>query len=472
MAGLSRSPAADPGRMRRFTLVVLAACPLAAADTLTKPNVLFVLCDDLGWRDVGYVGNAYVRTPRLDALAAQGRVFTQAYSASPVCSPSRAALLTGRSPARLGLTDWLPGGKVDPASLLLQPKTRAELPVGTRTIAQRLGEAGWRCGWIGKWHLGAPSAKQHGFAVEVGNNGKGQPRRFTAPYDLADLADAPAGEYLTDRQGAEAVRFIRANATTPWFLGLSFYAPHTPLQAPAATVATYQARDEFAPEGSDRRSRAVDGHPTYAAMIEHLDRAVGAALDALRETGQDQRTIVVFTSDNGGLSTGALTTAPPSCNLPLRAGKAWTYEGGIRVPLLLRVPGLAPGTHAEPVIGTDLPATIATWCGLPDDAAFGHDGRSLAPLLAGAPWPERALVWHYPHDHGNSRGPSSALRLGRWKLRRDDVAGRDELYDLDADPGERNDLAAREPQRCAELAARLDAELTAHGAQRVQRKVP
>jgi arylsulfatase A len=445
---------------------ILLSGPVLAAE---RPNILLIVADDLGWRDLGYVGNTYVRTPRIDALAQEARRFRQAYAAAPVCSPSRAALITGASPARLGLTDWLPGPPAA-ATGWIPPTLPTSLPTTYPTIGERLSAVGYRCGWIGKWHLGDDPPAQRGFPHERMNNGGGQPRSYMLPTRMPDTAEAPAGSYLTDLQGAAAAAFIAAPDPAPWCLVLSFYAPHKPLQAPASTVARYTAEDRVTDAGAGMVARAVDGHPVYAAMIEHLDSAVGAALDAVAARGGSAPTVVMLTSDNGGLSVGSPEAQSPSCSAPLRGGKGQTYEGGIRVPLLIRMPGMAPGDLDTPVVGTDLAPTIAALAGLPQDPAADPDGRSLLPLLTGdGAWAERPLVWHYPHAHGRNDGPSSALRLGAWKLRRHDPSGRVELFDLSHDPYELADRAAVEPERAAALTALLDAELDRMGAQRARR---
>jgi arylsulfatase A-like enzyme len=431
-------------------IAILLAATLAAEP---PPNIVYILADDLGWSDFACFGSTVARTPHIDALAAQGLRCTDAYAA-PVCLPTRASIMTGKAPARLHMTSVFDrdGGK----ERLLPPAWTNTLPLDERTLPERLRELGYATACLGKWHLGPPEThwpEHHGFDLNLGGYAAGDAKSFFSPYLNPRLPDGPPGEYLTDRLTAEAERFITANATRPFFIYLSHYAPHTPLQAPEADVAACAARLNG------------QGNATYAAMIERLDAGVGRIVEALERSGVAGRTIVVVTSDNGGVLVNRKDGKPITSNAPLRGEKAQLYEGGIRVPFLVRWPGvIAPGTvSAVPMITEDhLPTLVAAAGGKADDV----DGADLTPLWRGGTIADRDLAWHYPHYYYApiGRGPASALRHGSLKL----IAyheGRSELYDLAADLGEAHDLALSQPALVAELRGRLDAWRTRVGAQ-------
>jgi arylsulfatase A-like enzyme len=432
---------------------------LPAAD---KPNVIVILADDLGGKDLGCYGSTYHRTPHLDRLAAGGMRFTDAYAACPVCSPSRAALLTGKYPARLNLTDWLPGRPDRPDQRLLRPALRQELPLEETTLAEALKAAGYATAHIGKWHLGGKGCGpcEQGFDVNIGGTASGSTRSFFAPYGgmggprMPGLADAPEGEYLTERLTAEALRLIDANRDRPFFLYLAHYAVHIPLQARSEIVAKYKGGG---PPGTQN-------NPVYAAMLESLDDGVGAILKKLDNLKLSEKTIVVFTSDNGGLAVREGPNTPATSNAPLRKAKGYLYEGGIRVPLLIRWPGVtqAGAVSAVPVCGIDLFPTVLDLCGLQSNAAV--DGISLTPLLHGGTLAREALFWHYPHYSNQGGKPGGAVRAGDLKLVEFFEDGRRELYDLKNDVGESPNLAEEKPERVRELAAKLDAWRRAVGA--------
>lgn len=420
----------------------------AHAAAPARPNVVLILVDDLGWNDLGVTGSEFYETPHIDRLARAGMRFTQAYAACTVCSPTRAALLTGKYPARLHLTDWIKGHDY-PKAKLRPPAWTMQLPLEEVTLAEHLKAAGYATAHIGKWHLGGAGfePERQGFDVNLGGDHRGQPPSYFAPYGLPRLTDGPAGEYLTDREGAEAARFIAANKDRPFFLNLWFYAVHTPLQAKADLVAKYR-----------RKAAALGGAQTnavYAAMIESLDAAVGHVLQALEEAGVAAHTLVLFTSDNGGLVLGR---PPVTSNAPLRAGKGSSYEGGVRVPLVIRWPGVtrAGSESDQPVITMDLCATVLEATGAAP-AGGAPDGLSLLPLLRdpGTRLHRTALFWHYPHYHPGGATPYAAIRDGDWKLVQHFETGRNELFHLREDPGEANDLAAQHPDRVMELARRL-----------------
>lgn len=471
--------------MRRHSLLLLRATALSLAaaasalaaptpstgPTAPPPNVVFILADDLGQRDLGAYGSTFHETPQLDRLAAQGMRFDQAYAACSVCSPTRASLLTGRYPARLGITDWLPGRTSKPDEKLRAPALPEALPPDTITFAHAFRAAGYRTAFVGKWHLGdAPEQlpERFGFDVNIGGSGRGSPPAFFSPYRLPNLTDGPPGEHLDDRLTNEAIHFIgRAVAEKkPFLVYLSHYAVHNPLQAKPELIQKFTAKraalastePEFATGAPDGRVRVRQTHPTYAAMVANLDASVGTLRAALERLGVAENTIIIFTSDNGGLSTAE---GHPTANTPLRTGKGWPYEGGVREPFLVAWPGqIAPGrVSAEPITSPDLFPTLLELAGLPTDRTAPIDGVSFASLLLGraSTLPERPLFWHYPH-YSNQRGrPNSAVRLGRWKLIEWLEDGRTELFDLSTDLGEQHDLAAAQPAITADLLRQLHA---------------
>jgi len=423
-----------------------------------RPNVIVVLVDDMGWRDLSCQGSPFFETPHVDRLAARGMRFTHGYSACTVCSPTRAAILTGQYPARLHVTDWIPG-HARPFAPLSVPEWRQFLAPETLTLPERLRPAGYATASIGKWHLGDEDnfPEAHGFDRNVGGTSRGQPPSYFSPYRIPTLPDGPAGEYLTDREAAEAVRFIEENRDRPFFLYLPHYCVHTPIQAKPDVKARFEAKDAG--------GLAVK-NAAYAAMVASVDDCMGRLLDALDRLGIADRTAIVFTSDNGGL-------AGITDNAPLRAGKGSAYEGGVRVPFIVAWPGLTPpgSTCDVPVITPDIPATVIDVLKAGVPAAGGTaitaplDGASLAPLFRGGRLDRDAIYWHYPHYHPGGATPYSAIRAGDWRLVRFYTDGRQELFNLAADVGESRDLAAAEPARVAELSARLDRWLAAVGAQ-------
>lgn len=436
-------------------LMLAAARGHAQGPAATRPNLVFILADDMGWADAGCYGNPVHRTPHLDRLAAQGCRFTHGYAACAVCSPSRAALLTGLSPARLKLTNWLPG-VVYPHARRLSGRLHYDLPAAETTLPEYLRRAGYATYHVGKWHLGeAIGPLQQGFEVAVGHNRRGEPGSYFFPYkspagdaafDLLNLPGGQPGDYLTDQLTEAAVQQLRQAATQgrPFFLNLWHYAVHTPLQAPPDRVAFY--RQQIA------ASAQPAFNPTYAAMLEALDTGVGRVLAELDRLGLSRNTIVVFISDNGGL-------LEVNGNAPLRAGKGLYYEGGIRVPWLMRFPEkIKAGTVATlPIQHTDLLPTLLALCGLP--VPPGLDGHSFAGLFSGKPPAARPLLWHYPHYHTPTRPPVSAVLAGGYKLIHFWEDGHQELYQVEKDTAERHDLARSEPARRQQLSRQLHAWL-------------
>jgi arylsulfatase A len=434
---------------------LLALVPLVAlAGSLQgapagRLNVIVILADDLGWTDLGCFGSDLHRTPHLDRLAREGMRFTHGYSACTVCSPTRAALMTGKYPARLHITDWIPGHKRANAMLKV-PDWQMFLPRQEVTVATALKGAGYATAHIGKWHLGNKQQgypDQHGFDLNLAGCEQGQPPSYFSPYKIPTLTNGPDGEYLTDREAAEAVRFLEANRDRPFFLYLPLHAVHTPLQARKDVIEAYQKRIQ----PGMRHTNA-----TYAAMVEGLDDAVGRILDRLRQLKLEERTVVVFTSDNGGLVLRGITN-----NSPLRAGKGSVYEGGVRVPWIVRWPGVTPpgSVCEEPIITPDLYPTLLEIAQAKGDRKHNQavDGLSLVPLLTDPKGrlPREALYWHYPHYHPGGATPYAAVRQRDWKLIELYEEDRVELYNLKDDPGEKTNLAAKESERVKSLRDRL-----------------
>jgi arylsulfatase A len=444
-----------PGRLGTI-LVAFAFVPAAAA--APPPNIVLILADDLGWADLGVYGADLHQTPHLDRLASEGLRFTNAYAAAPVCTPTRASILTGKHPARLHMTIWREASRHPPANRpLLPPVTLSDLPLSETTLAERLQEAGYVTAHIGKWHLGDAShfPENQGFDIHIGGNHWGAPQTFFYPYRgtrhyggepryVPGLPFGHPGEYLTDRLTDEALKVIDYAAGRPFFLNLWYYAVHTPIEGKPDLVDFYR-----------RRLRPGLHHTNagYAAMVHSLDENVGRLLARLAERGLESNTVVFFLSDNGGYVNEFLGQTVTN-NFPLRSGKGSLYEGGIRVPLIVRAPGLTrPGTvTGEPAVSTDLFATILALAGV----SVRSDGLSLLPLLAdpGSRLPRDQLYFHYPHYYATT-SPVSAVRARRYKLLEYFEDQRLELYDLDSDPGESRNLAPVMPQKAAELLDRL-----------------
>ncbi|MFM1768197.1 MAG: Arylsulfatase [Verrucomicrobiota bacterium] len=459
-------------RLRLLLLLLLAALGGSAAPAPERPpNIVFFLADDLGQRDLGAYGSTFHETPNLDRLAQEGARFTDAYAACPVCSPTRASILTGQWPQRTGITDYIgaplqPGQWKRNTKLLPAPYTD-RLALDAPTLAKALKAAGYATFFAGKWHLGPEGwwPENQGFDLNRGGIDRGGPyggNKYFSPYGNPRLADGPAGEHLPDRLAAETAGFIEANQDRPFFAYYSFYDVHTPLMAREDLRRKYAEKrarlglaEKWGREGQ-RDVRLVQDHAVYAAMVEAMDLAVGKVLAKLDALGLRDRTLVIFTSDNGGLST---SEGWPTSNLPLRGGKGWMYEGGIREPLLVRWPGVVkPGrVITTPVSSPDFFPTLLEAAGARPAPGQTLDGTSLVPLLKGATLPERALFWHYPH-YGNQGGaPASAIRRGDWKLIEWAEDNRAELFNLAQDLGEQTNLAAQEPQRVARLRAELAA---------------
>lgn len=498
--------------LRWLSLVALlsATPPAFAADR--PSNVVFFLVDDLGWRDLGCYGSNFYETPQIDAFAREGVRFTQAYAACHVCSPTRASIMTGKYPAALRLTDWLPGRKDFPFQKLQNAPTIQQLPPAETTLAEAFQEHGYATGHFGKWHLGeephGPLA--HGFDVQVPKWNKGWPKvGYHPPFGFDGLADSP-GDYLTDRLTDEALAFIDEHRNQPFFLYLSHFAVHDPIQGRADLVAKYRAKlaanstrsekafilegnpDDEAPlsrselDGlvSDEAYRGFRVLPRrtlkikqrqdnieFAAMVESVDESLGRVMAKLKSLGLEDNTIVLLTSDNGGMSAAnfgrpdrairrdQLDAAYSTSNLPLRGGKGWLYEGGIRVPLIIKWPGRGKtGEVCEtPVISTDLYPTLLEMAGLPLRPKQHTGGVSLAGLVKGEDRLDReAIYWHFPHysNHG-MQSPGGAVRSGDYKLIEYFENGTLQLFNLRDDPGEQHDLSQEQPETAERLKAML-----------------
>jgi arylsulfatase A len=462
-----------------FLLVLLCATTATAAEQAGRPNIVVILADDLGWHDLRSYGNPWHDTPNLDRLAREGTRFNAGYSAAPICSAARVALLTGRSPARLGFEFVVkePSAKKPDDHALALPAYPFNLPLEEITLGEVLGGAGYTTGYFGKWHVSQHNGGylnwsathgplQQGFAEgvqEFGSHAYGDAAR-----PEAEKTPLPSGDYGRDALTDKAVGFLRAQrgAAKPFLLFLSHYYVHTPIRSRAAWLAEKYAKR--LPTGSDPR-RAV-----YAAMVEILDHHVGEVMRALDELGLTQNTLVVFTSDNGG-------HPEFSANAPLRGSKWNVYEGGLRVPWIVRWPGKVPGgaTNDARFIGTDLMPTLASAAGVALPRGVPLDGRDVLPLWRGEKAAmtasrERELVWHFPFYHPETgfaaskpqigvgdfavsqTRPQSAIHVGDWKLIHFYEDNRDELYQLVDDPSEMKDLAAKEPAKARALRRQLD----------------
>ena len=442
-----------------------------------KPNIIFILVDDLGWADLGCYGSTFHETPNIDRLAGEAMRFTNAYAACPVCSPTRASIMTGKYPARINVTDWIPGRQAyagpQPCDKLLPREFELEMKLEEVTIAEALKEAGYRTFFAGKWHMGEDSIywpEHQGFEINKGGWSKGSPAGgYFSPYTNPRLESGPEGENLTDRLTDESIRFMEEHTDEPFFLYLSFYTVHTPLQGKPELIEKYKRKvgelglDPEAMETTDREwishaapggrmiERILQGHSTYASMIETLDTNVGRLMQRLEELELTDNTIVFFMSDNGGLST---SEGSPTSNLPLRAGKGWLYEGGIREPMFIKWPGSgSEGAVCDvPVTSTDFYPTILEMAGVEPLQEQHQDGVSLGPLLTGGEdMEERPIFWHYPHYSNQGGKPGAAIRLGDFKLIEFFEDHSVELYNLSDDPGEQKELSAEIPGKAEEL---------------------
>lgn len=449
-----------------FLAVLLLSCfgilCRPAASFSAQPNVVLILADDLGWSDLACYGSDFYETPNLDRLAREGMRFTQNYSACTVCSPTRSALMTGKYPARTHITDWIPGRMPENPKLLV-PEWTKYLPLEEVTLAEVFKATGYSTASIGKWHLGENEhvPEKQGFDENIAGTNAGSPPSFIAPWRIPTLSEGQPGEHLTDRLGEEAVKYIERVQGRPFFLYLPHYAVHTPIQPRPDLLAKYERK---------LKPGLTHTNAAYAALLEGLDSAVGRVLAQLDALGLAQNTIVIFTSDNGG-------RVPTTVNMKLRVGKGSAYEGGLRVPLIVRWPGVTrPGSISDtPVITMDLVPTLIEMTGVKLPAstsatgATGRDGLSLVPLLRENGTISRSeLFWHYPHHQHYQLGgsmPFGVIRSGDFKLIEFYNDNHIELYDLHADLGEQHDLASEQPEKASELRKRLHAWRSEVGAQ-------
>ncbi|QUH30429.1 sulfatase [Vallitalea guaymasensis] len=448
--------------------------------TTSKPNIIFILIDDMGYKDLSCYESTFYETPFIDSLAHEGMLFTDGYASCPVCSPSRASIMSGKYPANIGVTDWIDHSKkCHPAhGILVDAPYIDHLPLEEISIAKALSNQSYQTWHVGKWHLGKESyyPEKHGFQVNIGGCHYGNPYNgYFSPYDIPTLENGPEGEYLTDRLTDETIKLIKNRDTSsPFYLNLCYYAVHTPIQAKENQIHKYEQKrialgidkekelivGEHFPCYHKRDEhvtrRIIQGDASYAAMIENLDWNVGRLLSTLKETGIDEDTLIIFTSDNGGLSTAE---GSPTCNAPLNEGKGWMYEGGVRVPLLVRWPNvISPGTVCnEPVTSPDFYPTLLEASNSPLMPEQHQDGVSILPLLEGRDKIEReALYWHYPH-YGNQGGtPGSSIRMGNYKLIEFFETGKCELYDLTKDVSEEHNLIDELPEKVSLLKDKLE----------------
>ncbi len=441
-----------------------------------KPNFVFFLIDDLGWKDLGCYGSTFYETPNIDKLAAEGMKFTDAYAACPVCSPTRASILSGKYPARLNITNWIGGRQ---KRKLLPPEYVHQLPLEEITMAEVLKETGYATGFIGKWHLGEKPyfPENQGFDVNIGGHGAGHPASYFYPYksknerrpqwNVPGLDGGKEGEYLTDRLTDESLKFLDNNKDKPFLLYLSHYAVHTPVQSKKELTDKYREKVSNLPDSGGKEqlkerlsyTKLIQDNPAYAGMVQSTDESIGRVMNKLDELGLSENTIVIFMSDNGGLSTISKRDGYPTANLPLRAGKGWLYEGGIREPMIIKWPGVVkPGSVCNDVVtSTDFYPTMLEMAGRKQMPEQHVDGISMVPLLKQEGTVNRdAVYWHFPHYHGSGNRPSGAVRAGDYKLIEWYEDSRVELYNLKEDIGELNDLSQQIPEKVEELKRKLD----------------
>ncbi len=452
-----------------LSLLLLSIATVASAAD-TQPNFVVFLVDDLGFMDVGANNpECFYETPNINALAESGMRFTNGYAANPVCSPTRYSLMTGKYPTRVQATNFFSGvrsGKFNPAPL------NNKMPLDEITIAQALKEKGYATFFAGKWHLGETEEyfpQNRGFDVNIGGHSGGGPytgKKYFAPFENPQMkVESPVGDHLPDRLARDTAQFIDEHKDKPFLAYLSFYSVHTPLIGRPDLVEKYKLKaraitgEEFADEeqvfgDKPRQVRILQKHAVYAAMVEAMDLAVGKVLKQLDDAGVADNTVVFFTADNGGLST---SEGSPTSNLPLRGGKGWVYEGGIREPWIVRYPGVTKpaSVSSEPICSIDLFPTIAASAGVSVDHLV--DGIDIRPALQGGSLDREALYWHYPHYSNQGGIPGGAIRMGDFKLVERYEDGRVHLYNLKDDIGERNDLADSMPERVKQMRERLHA---------------
>ncbi|WDE99337.1 sulfatase [Lentisphaera profundi] len=431
--------------------------------TADKPNFLFILVDDLGRQDLECYGSDFHETPNINQLAKEGMKFNDAYAASPVCSPTRASIQTGKYPSRINFTRATP---------------THNLPYEETTLAEALKEGGYKTAHIGKWHLRLYKEKgskhlpqEHGFDINIAGHSAGQPASFFYPYkakaakyaknDVPNMEDGKEGDYLTDALTSKAIDFMQSSKSKPFYLNLCYYTVHTPVTGKKDKIKKYKTKlgtEETAPAINDYKTytRTKQDNSEYAAMVESMDENIGRLMDFLKSSGLDKNTVVIFTSDNGGLSTNKSKKGGVTSSYPLRGGKAWVYEGGIREPLIIKWPGVTEANteNSTPVISTDFYPTMLAMAGLPLKPEQHIDGLSLTSLLKGESnsLSREELHFHFPHDHTvNGMGASAAIRMGDYKLVERFADGKIELFNLKDDIGETQDLSSKFPEIASQL---------------------
>jgi arylsulfatase A-like enzyme len=465
-----------------------------AQQSKSKPNIIVILADDLGWKDLSCYGSTFYETPNLDALATKGVKFTNGYATSPVCSPTRSSMMTGKNPINTKVTDWIKGrqenGIAKAFEKLITPATAFELALNENTLAEHALKNGYQTFFAGKWHLGEEEKYwplSQGFQANIGGWSKGGPYGkindstggYFTPYSNPTLTDGPAGEYLTDRLANECISFIQKEKQSPFFLMYSLYAVHNPLQAPAALIKKYKEKqqrlgytekDRFIKDEAwmknqnDWKQRMVQDHAVYAAMIENMDWNIGRIIQSLKEKGLLENTLIIFTSDNGGLSTAE---GSPTTNAPLRAGKGWLYEGGIRVPTIMYWNNkLQQGIVSDiPVTTSDIFSTVVTAVSKKYKKEPAVEGEDVLMLLSNQGKSSgRALYWYYPHYSNQGGKPGAAIRKGKYKLIYHYEDGSIELYDISIDISEKKNIATENVQLVKQLKKQLDLWLASNKA--------
>ena len=437
---------------------------ISCSKSIDKPNLLFIIVDDLGWTDVSYNGSDYYETHNIDALSLNSMLFYNAYSASPVCSPTRASIMTGKHHARINITDWIPG--LDPRNKpILGPLDRNELPLEELTIAEVLKKDGYRTFYSGKWHLGSIGyyPEDQGFDINKGGFEKGSPMGgYYSPYKNPKLSDGPEGEYLTDRLTQETIDFIEnRDKSKPFAAFLSFYNVHTPIQENkefydyyVEKLNGYDDKDPVTKKEGDAITRLNQRNAKYASMVHATDNNVGKIIKYLKKNELYDNTLIVFTSDNGGLTTQ--NRIAPTSVYPLRAGKGWLYEGGIKIPQLIKLPKqIFREIIYEPVVSYDLFPTILNTL----DISYNIDnidGKDLNSLFLKKEFKRDYIFWHFPHYHGSLWKPGSAIRNNQWKLVKFYEENTEELYNLYDDFSESNNLAEVYPEIVNKLSKKMD----------------
>jgi arylsulfatase A-like enzyme len=446
---------------------ILFIFPLIALSVTAKKktNFVFFLVDDMGMMDLGTYGSTFHETPNIDKLAKTGMKFNYGYAACPVCSPTRASIMTGRHPVRVDITDWIPGSSNNKKNKLLHPEDRDNLALEEITIAEELKGHGYQTFFAGKWHLGNEGhwPTDQGFDINIGGHHRGSPPGgYYSPWTNPVLKSKKKDEYLTERLTEESTRFLeKRDSDKPFLLYLSYYNIHTPIQAYRKHIGHYQKKAEKfsgatqTEQEHSGQTRMRQDNPALASMVSAVDDSVGTLLAKLDELGLSDETVVIFFADNGGLSTKP--KMGPGSNSPLRAGKGWLYEGGVREPTIIRAPGVTkPGSVSDqPIVSMDFFPTMLELAGLPLKPNLHADGRSLLPELTDKKGKERALYWHYPHYHGSNWKPGASIRDGDWKLIKFYDQAKVELYNLKKDPSEKKDLAKKNSTKAKELENKL-----------------